>query len=80
MIGQWKGKVGLEVLERKGKRTEERKLEEDETDSHGLQRLQVTRDLIAGEKINVVLDLTDMGIYLINSVTEVCGFPQVYLG
>lgn len=43
------GKGGVGGLERKGKQTEERRLEEDGAESHGLQRLQVIRDLIAGE-------------------------------
>ena len=51
MIGQWKGKVGLEGLEREreeGGETEE-ETEEDEAESCGLEKLQVAWNLIAGE-------------------------------
>ena len=47
MIGQWKGKVGLEVLERKRER--KRRWKEDGAEPHGLEEPKVARDLIAGE-------------------------------
>lgn len=47
VIRQWKGKVGLEVLEGRGRRMEERSGEEDGAAPHGLEKLQVRRNLIA---------------------------------
>jgi hypothetical protein len=38
MIGQWKGNVRLGLLESRGRRMEERRLEEDESESHGLEK------------------------------------------
>lgn len=63
MIGQWKGKVGLEVSEREEEREEDEgskgrmKMEPD-----GLEKPQVTRCLIAGEYICIVKDLPNVDI------------------
>lgn len=56
MIGQWKGKVRMVVLESRGRedsedRGQQREMRrnEDGTESHGPEKPQVTGDLIAGE-------------------------------
>jgi hypothetical protein len=58
VTGQWKGKEGLEVLEKEKEKTETKerrrreKMEknevEDGADPRGLEELQVARDFIAG--------------------------------
>jgi hypothetical protein len=50
---------------------------EDGAEPHGLEKPQVARDRIAGEEISVVVDLPNLGIQLINIITEMCVF---YLG
>ena len=52
MIRQWKGKVGLEVLEDRGRRMEERSGEEDGEAPHVLEKSQVSRNLIAEQGIS----------------------------
>ena len=59
MVGQWKGKVGLEILERekRGRKRErrlgrKRKMKQEVEGGakpHGLEKPQVARDLIVGE-------------------------------
>ena len=57
MTGQWKGKVGLEILDSGGRTGNERgkgwrrrrRWKEDGVEPHGPEKLQVARDLIAGE-------------------------------
>lgn len=65
MIGQWKGKEGLEVLERgkRGRSAEDERLKETEKDGGRRdgkemeqnhvppEKLQVTRDVIAGDRV-----------------------------
>ena len=55
--------------QRKGK---ERRWKEDGEEPHGLEKLQVVRDLIAGEQSSVVVNLHDQGMQLIYIVTELC--------
>jgi hypothetical protein len=69
VIEQWKGKVGLEVLEsggregERGRRREEgdrergRRWKEDGAEPHGPEKPQVAKDLKAGEWSSAVVDL-----------------------
>jgi hypothetical protein len=57
VTGQWKGKVGLEILDSGGRTGNERgkgwrrrrRWKEDGVEPHGPEKLQVARDLIAGK-------------------------------
>ena len=49
-----------------------RKWKEDETEPHGLEKLQVARDLIAGEENCVVVNVPNLGVQRINIITELC--------
>jgi hypothetical protein len=56
VIGQWKGKVGLEVLEsggrvgdNRGEGQRKKRWKKDGAELHALEKEQVTRALIAGE-------------------------------
>jgi hypothetical protein len=59
VVGQWKGKVGLEVLKRKGREEEgegrgrwrERRGNEGGAEPRGLEKLQVARDHVAGNRV-----------------------------
>jgi len=56
VIGQWKGKAGLEVLEERRRRKREdggKEEVEDGAEPQGLEELQLSRDLIAGEPSSV---------------------------
>jgi hypothetical protein len=57
-----------------------RRWKEDEAEPCGLEKLQVTRDLIAGEWSTVVVDLPNLGMQLINIITEVCVLYRGLLG
>jgi hypothetical protein len=63
VIGQWKGKVELEVLEKEREKEEE---VEDETEPCGLEKLQAARDLLAGKQSSVVGNLPNLGTQFIN--------------
>lgn len=92
MIGLWKGKVGLEVLEqgreegerqtRRKKRQRKGRWEEDGVEPRGLEKQQVVRDLTAGKRSSVVVDLPHLGEQLINIISEWCGvfFAPAYWG
>lgn len=71
--------MGLEVLEWRKKDREEL-WEEDGAEPCGLEKSQVARDLIAGKQISVVVDLPNLGVQLINIITELCGFYMGSLG
>ena len=51
MVGHCKGKVGPEVLESGGRvgESQRKRWKEDGAELHGLEKLQVARDLLAGE-------------------------------
>jgi hypothetical protein len=86
VIGQWKGKVGVEVLEREMRRwrrqrkAEEEEWKEDGAESRGLEKRHVTRDLVAGEYGTAVVDLPNLGVKLINITTESCVLFMGLLG
>ena len=65
MIGQNKGKVWLDVLREWMKKDGGERWKEDGAEPRGMEKLQVTRDLVAGEQISVVVDLPNLGIQLI---------------
>ena len=73
MIGQWKGKVGLEVLEsgvKRGKRERQRRQrkrrwKEDGAEPHGLEEPQVTRDFIAGQESSEMVYLCNLSVHLV---------------
>lgn len=81
MIGQWKGKLGLEDLEKRAQGGQEkmrqgrdRKMEEEEledrTEPHSLEDPQVARYLIARGQSIVVVCLSNLGVQLINIRNE----------
>ena len=64
MIGQIKGKVEQKVRERERRRRKwkrKRKKKKSGAEAHGLEKLQVLRDLIDVEVGSVVVDLTNLG-------------------
>jgi len=65
-----------------GEREKQRKRrwKEDGAEPHDLKKLQVARDLIAGEESSVVVDLPSLGMQLVNIVTELCAFCTGLLG
>ena len=90
MIEQRKEKVGLGVLERvkeegetrrwrRERRTRKKRWKEDGTEPRGLEEPQVARDFMAGEESSVVVDLPNLGVQLINIMTELCAVCT-YLG
>ena len=66
MIGQWKGKVGLEVLERekrgrrRERRRERRRCKDNGAEQCGLEKSKVIRNLIHGEFSDAVIDLPNL--------------------
>lgn len=75
-IGQWKGKVGLEVSEgeRRRKRESGGRTGRSQygSEPHSLEKLKAARGLIIGELISIMRDLPNLGIELINILTEFC--------
>jgi hypothetical protein len=66
------GSGGFREWEKRGKETEEEEVEGDGAGPHGLEKPQVAKDLRAGEWSSVVVYLPNLGMQLINIVTELC--------
>ena len=81
MIGRWKGKVGLEVLESSGRvgnkggnRQRKRRWEEDGAEPRGLEKLKVARGLLAGVESRVVVELPNLGTRSVINTSGLCVF------
>ena len=79
------GKGGTEGFREWGKtgkkrRQKKRRGKEDGAESDGLEQPQVARDLLAGEQSSVVINPPNLGVQLINILTELCVFARTYWG
>lgn len=53
-------------------KTEEEEVEEEVKGRHDLEKHKVARGLIVRELISIVIDLSNLGIQIINIITELC--------
>lgn len=67
MTGKWKGKVELKVLKSGGRRMEEERVE-------GRWSRTTWPGEVTSNNCSVVVYLPNVGVLLINIVTELCGF------
>lgn len=78
------GKGGAGGFREEEEKKEERKTEEEEVEDgivpRGLEKPQVTRDLIDGRQSSVAVNVPNLAVQLVNAVTELCGFCSDILG